>query len=797
MAEPKNIINSNPYNYMDVIIGTQIVGMLTKISSKGGFTVVNLGILIVTISLWEIKSCIKDSFSFLKENYKTIFSGIYVGLKSLPNFLKLNKEIFLNHQQYYKSDLYTTNIYTVNVTNSFMGYFIHFLRYDKKYKINSLTDNDKTITVHNVDKIYISEKYDNISIEYEDTMIRLKNSIFYQYETDLLNNRIDISHFRLTPKVNEPVINKSKIEYVHSLINDPVIAAYLEDICLIIKKECAPSLDQSIQLDVIKNSYVIDTIFLDLPNKKNLSVISSINSYFKTMSESESESECLEKYVIKILKYHYPNLKIHISLIQCIFLFQCIWNCYDVTECLANYFIKENRLIFFDIDLIIPNELLGNEFYESVSIPKFSFSTLVNTKLKNETHSCFTIGEYLCGPNTFISKSLLSMGIKGKSRSDFLHLEADMKFFMYKGFITTSVGLLIPSNFTKHNNYELKFECTSKNGSQNIDKQFYDFIKYIKETSHIIYSNNEEIEIFSIELSKNVVTQRIDNPKYLEYQEKRNSYLDLTKDKKEINVPSELLDVPDKTITKESVDIKINVTKINKSSKTFDTMYLKKNDEKKLMSVISKFHSKKDLLKTLGLPNKCCMLLDGKPGTGKSSSILTIASYLKKDIYYMSMKNIKTNSELQMLFDHVINDCNGGIIVMEDIDAIGNFLHKRETYQNKSETDSLTLAYFLNLLQGTITPNGLIFIATTNHLKVLDPAFYRDGRFDIKITMTECDEYQCNKIYNKFIGRDIPNKYINILVEKKITPATFIFHVKDYMDDLDNTDEVILQKFIE
>lgn len=78
----------------------------------------------------------------------------------------------------------------------------------------------------------------------------------------------------------------------------------------------------------------------------------------------------------------------------------------------------------------------------------------------------------------------------------------------------------------------------------------------------------------------------------------------------------------------------------------------------------------------------------------------------------------------------------------------------------ETATQKLSLAYVLNLLQGTITPDNLIFIATTNHIEKLDPAFYRHGCFDVRIIFKLADHYQMNKIYNKFFQRLIPNNLI-------------------------------------
>ena len=103
-----------------------------------------------------------------------------------------------------------------------------------------------------------------------------------------------------------------------------------------------------------------------------------------------------------------------------------------------------------------------------------------------------------------------------------------------------------------------------------------------------------------------------------------------------------------------------------------------------------------------------------------------------------------------MIFDHVIKNCNGVIIIAEDIDCVGTLVHKRnyiiDTDYNlvkltdkNDNNNKLSLNYLLDLLQGTITPDNLIFIATTNCIDNIDPSFYRHARFDIRINMKLCD----------------------------------------------------------
>ena len=234
-------------------------------------------------------------------------------------------------------------------------------------------------------------------------------------------------------------------------------------------------------------------------------------------------------------------------------------------------------------------------------------------------------------------------------------------------------------------------------------------------------------------------------------------------------------------------------------------MYLSKKDKTTLTSLLHIFKNNKVKFEKLGLPNKLGILLYGLPGCGKTSTVTAVATYLQKDIYYLNLNGVKTNEELSMLFDYVVKETTtSGIIVMEDIDAMTKVVHKRGVEEKKdltvgelvsSKDGKLTLEYFLNLLQGSLTQNGTIYIATTNHLEVLDPAFYRDGRFDVKIEMKKCDRYQINAIYHNFFKRNIPEKLLMKIEEDVWTPANIIYHIKNYMFT-DYPDEEILGCFL-
>jgi Cdc6-like AAA superfamily ATPase len=270
---------------------------------------------------------------------------------------------------------------------------------------------------------------------------------------------------------------------------------------------------------------------------------------------------------------------------------------------------------------------------------------------------------------------------------------------------------------------------------------------------------------------------------------------------------------------------------INQTCRQMQSLSLKSRDKKKLMHALDDYLEDGQTLKAWGIKNKLNILLYGEPGTGKSSTIEAIATYLNKPIYYVDMKEARTNNDLKLIFDHVNSVAvGGGIIVMEDIDAMTTCVHKRFSSGETStaciastantsrtdilsnntsdtnttvsaimadkETNTLTLEFFLNILDGVLTADKSIFITTTNHIENLDPAFYRAGRFNLKIELGACNHDQMNYIYKNMRGHEISLELLHRIPEKVFKPAEFIFHIKDYVRDPTLTDAEILEPFI-
>src|SRR5204862_1346938 len=112
------------------------------------------------------------------------------------------------------------------------------------------------------------------------------------------------------------------------------------------------------------------------------------------------------------------------------------------------------------------------------------------------------------------------------------------------------------------------------------------------------------------------------------------------------------------------------------SIRGLDTVALDESQEKLLKKELETFVNDKDFYGRTGIPYRRGILLYGKPGTGKTSLINAISSQLSRDIYYLNLKMIENDCQLSALFSSVPPN---QIIVLEDVDAQTNIIHKRKS----------------------------------------------------------------------------------------------------------------------
>ena len=265
-------------------------------------------------------------------------------------------------------------------------------------------------------------------------------------------------------------------------------------------------------------------------------------------------------------------------------------------------------------------------------------------------------------------------------------------------------------------------------------------------------------------------------------------------------------EMPLEEITTTNITYEIEKKEIRTFTKPLDTLYLREQSMIKLKKNLDIFKNGQHHMKELGIPIKLGILGYGVAGTGKTSTILAIATYLNRDIYYLDLNGIETNNQAKMLFDYAIKEnVNGSVICLEDIDAMTDVVLKRSE-DNEFIVDSMvnldkskfTLSYLLNLLDGTLCAENTAFVITTNYLNKLDPAIYRSGRIDVKIEFKKCDKYQIKCIYKKILCRNIDDTVLNRIKEDCYLPAEIIQQaISCYYDKDLLSDEDILAPFLD
>ncbi|RKP15128.1 P-loop containing nucleoside triphosphate hydrolase protein, partial [Piptocephalis cylindrospora] len=180
---------------------------------------------------------------------------------------------------------------------------------------------------------------------------------------------------------------------------------------------------------------------------------------------------------------------------------------------------------------------------------------------------------------------------------------------------------------------------------------------------------------------------------------------------------------------------------------------LDKKQEVMLIKDITTFLKDQKFYEHLGLPYRRGYLFHGRPGTGKTSLINAIAGELGRNLYFVNLRDVVNDTQLQNAFSMVPQ---GQIIVMEDIDAMTKVVHRRLSPNGdhappEDQELTMTLSALLGCLDGYIMQPGNIVIMTTNHPEVLDPALIRPGRIDLTLELGCATRYQIRRMYDNIV----------------------------------------------
>jgi ATP-dependent 26S proteasome regulatory subunit len=789
---PSSSIQLNTPDYVNKGINDIIVDYFHYLNPNKQKTISNLAIGIgILITSDMIKSIIQN---LIRDNTKNINEGIistiylsfdgfcYFGKALWNHAVHAKNKMFLlfkkdklpsfEHQNCVKNDDSIIYSVTIKAHDIFVKNLIHLLENYHTQKAN---------IYQNISNISFNEKLSN-NITINDSYINLEKQLY----------NISIQYEELT-------IDITSLTYCHSSNNE-----------IIIKEK---QQKQNLLFELLSKKYKqYEDIYQRVYKEYNIDIISKKKYYELSIKHKEDPKKSLSdpSYTF-IYKPIPPRNSINVLNISCFIIYYLIDEIYELyinkkidsmsmSILFSNIVIYETYLACYSSNEIISIAL--SHYKKHYYIVPWS-DNLIPILKKLEISKSFTKKD--CGTKDDAFLKNIKIYLRRTSKQQLIMDDDDNDNDNDNDDDNNNDNDNDDDNNNNSNTNNNVLECylssTSINNKKSIYEKFNEFVNYVNIMSKR-HNINKKVNIYTINVEINTVTSSKLNEEYDEYMETKKKLIEEKKSTEDI---IKLIGVePKKTIITENLEKEVKTQVVNSKYCAFNNLYLRQEQDKKLYDLVNTFQNDKQLMQELGIPNKLGILLHGEPGCGKTTTIITIASYFGRDIFYINLKLIKKNEDLKLVFDYINSKhSRGGIIVLEDIDAMTNVVKKRSVSKEIAITDLLgtneneiTLEYMLNLLDGTLTFDDSIVIMTTNHLEYLDPALYRPGRIDKIIEMKKCDHYQISRIFKKFIQRDIQDEVLNRIPDDTFTPAQVIFHLVSWIKCRDEPDETIMREFI-
>jgi hypothetical protein len=195
-----------------------------------------------------------------------------------------------------------------------------------------------------------------------------------------------------------------------------------------------------------------------------------------------------------------------------------------------------------------------------------------------------------------------------------------------------------------------------------------------------------------------------------------------------------------------------------RAPRSMDTVFLPRSQKARIVADIERFLAAKAAYGRRGTPYRRGYLLEGPPGTGKTSLIFALAGLTGRDVYAINLANVQSDNGLMAALNDVPPR---GMVVIEDIDAAQVTRDRKLVEAERKETaaagmamiagsERLTLSGLLNAVDGLAARENRILFVTTNAPEKLDPALLRTGRIDVRERIDLLDREAAFEMYRAF-----------------------------------------------
>jgi len=211
-----------------------------------------------------------------------------------------------------------------------------------------------------------------------------------------------------------------------------------------------------------------------------------------------------------------------------------------------------------------------------------------------------------------------------------------------------------------------------------------------------------------------------------------------------------------------------------KSKVTFEDVAGLKEAKVEIMELVDFLKNPEEYTK-LGAKIPKGILLTGPPGTGKTLLARAVAGEAQVPFFSMSGSEFVEMfvgvgaSRVRDLFKQA-KEKSPSIIFIDEIDAVGRSRDKAKSFQSNDEREN-TLNQLLSELDGFGTNTGVIVLAATNRVDILDKALLRAGRFDRHIYLELPTKIEREEIFNVHLKRIKKDDTIDVDLLASLTPG--------------------------